>query len=135
MNRKELIDLKARVITNRLLYEESSKQHSEETEQKMKDNNLSYDNEGDIDKIIDIDMKAEEKYKSDEFYKRWANDSDIFIINGLNYILAEKPKNVTKNQIETVKELINTFDKDKSKLIIRREQVLNILFKFKDFCN
>ena len=135
MDRNELIDLKTRVINDKLLYEEKIKIFSKEVEQKIKAQNLSYDNDSDIDKIINIDMEAEEKYKTDILYKNWTTNADLFIINGLKYTLTVKPDTIKEKQVETVKELLDIFEKDKSKLIIYRKQALNILFGFKDFCN
>jgi len=135
MNRNELMDLKARVITNRLLYEDKIKQYSKEVEQKIKEHNLSYDNDSDTDKIIEIDMEVEEKYKTDMLYKKWTTDADLFIINGLKYTLTKKPDSIKEKQVETIKDLIDIFEKDRSKLIIYREKALNILFGFKDFNN
>jgi len=134
MNKKELTDLKKRVMTNRSLYEEKIKQFTKEVDQKIKENNLSYDNDNDIDKIVDIDMKVEEKYKTDELYKNWTTDADIFIINGLKYTVEKRPKTITEKQIIPLKELITLFEKDKSKLIIYRKRALDILFEF-DFLN
>lgn len=134
MDRNELIDLKTRVKNDRLLYEEKIKIFSKEVKQEIKAQNLSYDNDSDIDKIIEIDMEIEEKYKTDILYKNWTTSADQFIINGLKYTLSEKPKNITEKQIKPLKELIDIFEKDKSKLIIYRKQVLDILFEF-DFLN
>ncbi len=130
MNKQVLQKLRIEVIKDKLLYEEVLKKYSGDFDLQMKQKNLSLDRETDIDKSVDLEMELSEKYRTDAFYKKWAENADTFIIEGLKYLLEHKPGSATKDQIETLRDLLSTFQKDPSKLIIYREHVLDILFRY-----
>lgn len=130
MKKQPIQKLRIEVIKNKVLYEEILKKHSDDLETQMKQNNLSLDNEEDIDSIIEIETKISEKYGIGELYKKWANSADVFIIEGLKYLLEHKPKTATQDQIEIIQDLLNIFQTDISKLIVYRERALNILFRY-----
>ena len=130
MDKQELQKLRIDVIKNKVLYEEVLKKCSNNFDQQLKQKNLSLDRETDIDKTVDLEMELSEKYKTEDFYKNWSKDADTFIIEGLKYLLDHKPGSATKDQIETLQDLLNIFQKDQSKLIIYRERALDILFRY-----
>lgn len=133
MKLEDIKTLRLQVIKNKVLYEETIKLYNAECMKRYKENNLSVDNDNDIEKIVDIDMELSEKYGTDNLHKAYAETSNNFILAAIQWLADNPPPNTDSSKIKVLTDLIDMIKNDKNLLIIHRVGLLDLCLRAEAF--